>query len=360
MPRRRAKPNPHARIPLHVLASHRSALWSSAYAPNTSKTYRQAQNTYSLFSADHQTHSRYPRNIHQLTMFISYLSYRNFSPNTIITYASAMAQCTLIATGTNLTAHFLCQKLFRALRRQKVPDIRRRVTPAILLSLISACDSVCYTACEASLFKVAFSLAFHALLRVSECCSTSKGTHTGIRAQHVKLLGKGSNRCLKLTIPQSKNDQYGKKCTIKLNCLPHQSKIICSVRLMVAYLKVRPAFKKNQPLFIHGDGSSLTQNQFASVMKQALHFSQVPEMQSYSSHSFRIGGATTLAERGIPEEDIQAAGRWRSQAYKSYIRFTINHSLGFRMVLLPALSEFQVCVGSWVQVWCTGQPRSQQ
>ena len=43
-----------------------------------------------------------------------------------------------------------------------------------------------------------------------------------------------------------------------------------------------------------------------------------PEL--YHTHSPRIGGATTLAYRGLPDRLIGLAGRWRSDSYKTYIR----------------------------------------
>ena len=40
----------------------------------------------------------------------------------------------------------------------------------------------------------------------------------------------------------------------------------------------------------------------------------------YSSHSMRHGGATNLAERGVPDYVILAVGRWRSDSYLRYIQ----------------------------------------
>jgi len=43
---------------------------------------------------------------------------------------------------------------------------------------------------------------------------------------------------------------------------------------------------------------------------------------TWNSHSFRRGAATWAAEIGIPENDNQTLGRWRSDAYKAYIEFS--------------------------------------
>ena len=42
--------------------------------------------------------------------------------------------------------------------------------------------------------------------------------------------------------------------------------------------------------------------------------------KDYAGHSFRIGAATTAAQRGIQDSLIKTLGRWESSAYTRYIR----------------------------------------
>lgn len=41
---------------------------------------------------------------------------------------------------------------------------------------------------------------------------------------------------------------------------------------------------------------------------------------NYNIHSFRAGGATTLARNGTPPSIIKAHGRWSSNIYTDYVR----------------------------------------
>ena len=43
-----------------------------------------------------------------------------------------------------------------------------------------------------------------------------------------------------------------------------------------------------------------------------------------SSHSLRIGGATTLAAAGLNDHEIQGVGDWKSNSYLTYVRLNIT------------------------------------
>ena len=67
------------------------------------------------------------------------------------------------------------------------------------------------------------------------------------------------------------------------------------------------------PLWLREDGSIPTLTWF----KRRLHtfFDS-----AVGGHSMRAGGATFLAECGTPPHLIQAIGRWKSNAFETYIR----------------------------------------
>ncbi len=75
------------------------------------------------------------------------------------------------------------------------------------------------------------------------------------------------------------------------------------------------------PLFRLSDGRPLTRIRFITRVRQAL-LTLGLSSGDYMGHSFRIGAATTAAERGLPSSMIQKLGRWRSTAFLGYIRTT--------------------------------------
>lgn len=119
---------------------------------------------------------------------------------------------------------------------------------------------------------------------------------------------------IRLLIKQSKTDPFREGVEVFLGASKGE---ICPVRALVDYLSVRPATPG--PLFVFDSGSPLTRAALVANLHEALQ--QVGlNHREYNGHSFRIGAATTAAQRGLEDSLIQTLGRWKSEAYKTYIK----------------------------------------
>ena len=67
------------------------------------------------------------------------------------------------------------------------------------------------------------------------------------------------------------------------------------------------------------DGSAISKHYFTLQLRLALSFCNF-DLTRYQTHSFRIGAATTAAARCFSELQIQTICRWKSTAFKKYIR----------------------------------------
>jgi hypothetical protein len=64
----------------------------------------------------------------------------------------------------------------------------------------------------------------------------------------------------------------------------------------------------------------LTENGVIPTRSWFLHFLRRHLSDNVGGQSLRAGGATALAEAGIPPHMVQAIGRWSSEAFQIYIR----------------------------------------
>ncbi|KAI4797231.1 hypothetical protein KUCAC02_025236 [Chaenocephalus aceratus] len=81
----------------------------------------------------------------------------------------------------------------------------------------------------------------------------------------------------------------------------------------------RNASTPQHPLFLTETGKMATRFWFQKHFHNVLLISGI-RSEHYSSHSFRIGAASTAARLGISDQTIQVLGRWSSLAYLNDLR----------------------------------------
>ena len=94
----------------------------------------------------------------------------------------------------------------------------------------------------------------------------------------------------------------------------------CPVSLLSKYMYIRP--KINGPIFVNQSGKAITRLQFQAVFHRCISFLSL-DTTRYNTRSLRIGGCTDMMTQGYSDSQIKAVGRWKSDAFKRYIRPTI-------------------------------------
>ena len=158
-----------------------------------------------------------------------------------------------------------------------------------------------------------FSLAFFALLRIGEL-AVKRGNLSSKVLQLCDVSWQNNKRILIIVLRHFKHNSSGRPVTLELR---KQGNAICPVTLMSKYLSIRSS--KQGPLFIFVDGSPITVSFFNLELKKYLRSSGF-STKKYKGHSFSIGGATAAALNGFSDLEIQGMGRWKSGAFKKYIR----------------------------------------
>lgn len=132
----------------------------------------------------------------------------------------------------------------------------------------------------------------------------------------------------------SKTIQFGERC-LEIPLFSKSSSPLCPVK---AFRRMCKHFQlsDDSPAFVissKGKHKPVTYSMFQSFIKEYI-FAIGLEPQSYSTHSFRRGGATWAFKCGIPAELIQLQGDWKSDAYKLYLKhgFEEKLSVSYKMI----------------------------
>lgn len=285
---------------------------------NTRMQYARVLRAYALFCGQY-----FPGQLvlpMQLPHVIAYLAHcfnNHLSAPTLRSHISALSFVQNMVGGPEFSKHFLVLKTIVGVSKLRPSgDLRAPLSKDLLIQLLSKVHHIVGGGFRRSLFRAMFSLAFFALLRIGEIAveslSPQPSNKNVLLISDVSLASDPSSvtisfRNFKHKVPGSAN--------FLLQILGDDSEH-CVVQLLASYLRVR-GFSAG-PLFRTADGNPVTRSLFRSVLQKTLEFCGVEAC--LKPHSFRIGGATEAMRLGYSAEQVQAMGRWRSQAFRNYIR----------------------------------------
>ena len=304
-----------SKISVSDIQSESERLLIVAFAENTTDAYNNDFSCFESFRNIYCLPLLWPPTTEQLVMFVSCLSLKGLSHSTARLYVNAVGFQCKMRDVLDVSRNYIIEKALEGFKRSAgVRKSRLPITKDILQHILSVLPLVCANVYESHLFAAAYSLAFFGFLRVSEHAVTNTGSNFKVISKS-DILIKEKEGTLELTIRYSKTDQYGAGVVQKINRA--DMKTICAVNNVLEFLNRRPSIEG--PLFCHLNGKPLTRYQFSAILKKALGSSHL-DYGKYTAHSFRIGAATSAAMAGCDVETIKRAGRWRSGAYRVYLK----------------------------------------
>lgn len=245
--------------------------------------------------------------------FIAFLFLKDLAANTISTYVAALASINRMYAGEDILGAFLIKKLLIGIHKIRgVPDQRLPIHIDLLHKLVDSLMYITHDAYVQSLLKAMYLVAFHAFLRIGEITTRSQHNKPNV-LQYVDVVIR-RNVCV-LILRGTKTSDANKPVLIKIE----ESKNIhyCPVRALSAFFSLRG--KHLGPFFTFENQCPITRSAFSFFLSKSVAWAGMNPMR-YKTHSFRIGAATTAAMRGFNDVTIQRLGRWKSNAFKKYIR----------------------------------------
>ena len=158
-------------------------------------------------------------------------------------------------------------------------------------------------------FMTVFSIMYYGFLRSSEL--------TGLRRSDVKFEDNTNTIIINIRISKTDQAAQGIKCFI-----PHSSNIYGPHKWLPIYLKLSDHLSGESKLFT----SICTQTITLQLRRRLAFLEEGIDVNAYSSHSLRKGGATQAAKKGIQDSVIQRHGRWNSTCFMVYTMVERRHA----------------------------------
>lgn len=293
----------------------------NSLSKSTALAYKTTYLTYARFVAQvfgTRVHPL-PPSLQHLSAFIAHCYLKGLAASTTRTFISSLSFIFQLGNYPDITQTFLVQKMLQGFHKSKPSsDPRLPITPEILSSLLNSLEHTTSSLFIKLLLKAMFTLAFCAFLRIGEITKTSNSTQHYLLYGNVTLgFDEHQNGYVEVNIPHFK---HAKSSTATLRLHQNKNKPgFCPYLSLLDYLNVRKHTSPSDPLFSFTDGIPISKQFFTQQLRLALSFCHF-DLNRYQSHSFRIGAATTAATRGFTELQIQTMGRWKSNAFRKYIR----------------------------------------
>ena len=273
--------------------------------------YKKYWNEYKSFH-----YNRFSKHIRNMTakhvqLFVTYLNnFRKLSVSSIRCYLSGIAFYTKLKFDCDPTKSYGIKLLLRAFgkRQQTLTTIRKPIGKKLVNKL---CEHVLRSnLCTYSkyAYAVMYNLMYNAALRVGELCQS----------------GSANNHIIKYN--QIIFDKQREHITIQFKSYKHSDgatpnlEIKCGRlfwRILRKYIALRG--DRSGPFACHENNTPFTRVEFVHQLKNQLRLLN-HNVDHYNTHSFRIGKATDMHTLGASNSQIEKIGRWRTNAFKKYIR----------------------------------------
>lgn len=256
-----------------------------------------------------------------LLLYLTHLRVdRGQAASTITSTLSAlryMLRCVFRRYVPEITDTFIVNNFIASLKKcSPNVDTRRPITIHMLNSFILDLKTSCNSTYDFWLYSAMYVFAFFALLRVGEITFLDGDVRHLLQNDCITF--HFSNNVLvsmTVTIKSYKHSTAPFSVDIDRQKLPADP-----VYILYNYITLRG--HEMGPLFCSRNLYPIHRSLFIKRLNLSLQNIGI-EQKYYRSHSFRIGGATYAAENGMSDAKIRALGRWKSNAFKKYLRIAV-------------------------------------
>lgn len=296
----------------------------NAFADGTRKNFATQWKAYLMFCLFFKFEVL-PVNSEVLCLFAQFLSRSFKSIDSVRNYISGVKCLARLFVGQEFSESFDLKLILRGLRKAHLHVVKQAdpITPELLCKICVLLDFRNSFDCTWWCCAV---FMFFLMARKSNMMPLSQSSFDAncqLLRRDVCLL----DNCLMVHLKWSKTNQYGaRKLVLPLTRIDGSCLCPClAFERMCKLVKVSggsPAFiyflNGKQVILVY----SVFQNKLRSlILKLGLNAS------SFSSHSFRRGGASWAFRSGVASELIQMHGDWVSDAYKLYVHVPVSHRL---------------------------------
>lgn len=288
----------------------------NGWAAATTRQYAAAVNKLLLFSnvSGIDLHGRplVASTLYQFILWCSTSSKTNVSTSTIKRYLTGLRMWHALhdAAFPSIDANRV-RLLLKSCSKTESRIQSRQRTGLNLRDILDLSDRLTSSNLNDLVTKAVILTAFWGLARLGELTLNKDHPAVFLRRKDVKFSIDGTRAHLHLRM--AKTAKHGEIQLIRLQAQPNRLDPINVLRELLTRIHGRP----DDPLFPDTSGAvPISRSQVARFLKA----NGPQDTYKWGGHSLRIGGASFQHASGRSVDSLKRLGRWKSSAYKSYVR----------------------------------------
>ena len=260
---------------------------------------------------------------YEIMGYIAVLFKKFRTPGTVFNYISGAKTWIDIMGGCTKNFNDYKVEIMRRGVYRKANHIKRQAKPLSVRDIKNIVNVFRTGGKESYVYTAATLICFFSLLRQSNLVtSDGESSSEHVLTQRDISISDGMLRLRIRTTKTTwtKKDEY----LLKIPKVPNSE--YCPVRAWSKYFKLAPK-SPGLPVFWTLEGELLTPRKWMSAVRFALWKSNYRNVDEYTLHSIRRGGAIAAAQTGIDIRHVKEAGRWKSRAFQDYVPKNIIKSV---------------------------------
>ena len=286
----------------------------SALKPGTKANYATAVSHLTAFFHKLNMEPRYPMEPADIGLYMLYLEAKGIGKGAIMNYLDGIRYFHLtMGLEAPPRSHPVIKYALSQMRNSKARP-RVPILPGMLRSLKSNLAASAMNRLDKLAYWALATLTWHGFMRISEATANKAKSFDRART----LLWRDitvTDQAILVTIKSSKTDTIGRGHVIKIHATGSD---ICPVRAMIKY-QHQSTNISDQPVFTRHTGNAITKTSLNKILHQHCDSGLAGSIGKVTSHSLRSGAATTARLMGWTDTQIMGAGRWRSDAFRTYV-----------------------------------------
>ena len=263
-----------------------------AYAPNTIRSYRSDFKHYADWCTKNQ-YEALPSSSKQVVRYLEELG-KTLSTATIGRRIASLSNVFRLTQNEDVTKNPDAQLTYKKLRR-KLGCVQKQASP-LTLDILKRLSTACDSSTEGQRNRLLLRLGYETMRRRSELCS--------FMFEDLQMLPNGRHALL---LRRSKTDQYGEG-----KLIPISDDLAMMIDKWSEHIQQHTGYILRGLYSNHTVRHKLNPSGVNKILRVIQERAGMTD-NTLSGHSFRVGAAIDLLDKGIPIERIMLRGGWKSE-----------------------------------------------